>query len=180
MKINKIVTLLFLLVFGYLISSFKEEIILKTDLSNVNSSLANLIFKIDMLSGFLYPFAFFTFFYILFSISSYIVIDKRIKNLNDILMFSMMPNFIFIAINYYYLIEISMSDLELINQNGLSIIPFLSYDTSTLISNYLVYILPPFFVLYYLMFEKKISTLNSFLISILPISIVFITYNFLK
>jgi hypothetical protein len=180
MKINKIITLFFLLVFGYLISSFKENVILKTDLSNINSSLANLIFKIDMLSGFLYPFAFFTFFYILFSISSYIIIDKQIKNLTDIIMFSMIPNLVFIVINYYYLTEMSMSDLESINQNGLAIIPFLSLDISILISNYLVYILPPLFVLYHLISEKKTSTLNSFLISLLPISIVFITYTFLK
>ncbi len=180
MKINKIITLFFLLVFGYIISSFKEEVILKTDLSNLNSSLADLIFKIDILSGFLYPFVFFTFFYILFSISSYIVIDKQIKNLNDILMFSMIPNFIFIIINFYYLIEMNASDLESINQNGLAIIPFLSFDASKLISNYLVYLLPSLFVLYHLIFEKKLSTLNSFLISLLPISIVFITYTFLK
>lgn len=180
MKLNKIVILFFLLVFGYLTSSLRNEIILKTDLSDVNSNLLNLILKIDFISGFIYPFAFYTFFYLLFSFSSYIVVEKKVKNLGDIIMFSMIPNLIFIILNYNYILDMNSNDIEdVIVYKTRAIIPFIGFEFSALISNYIVYFFPSLFLFIYLIYKEKISFLNSFFISLLPLIIVFLTYNFL-
>jgi len=181
MKINKIITLFFFLIFGYTISSLRKEIILKNDLSEVNSGLLNLVLKIDFIAGFIYPLAFFIFFYLLFSFSSFIVIDKKINNLSDILVLSMLPNFIFIVLNYNYVIDMNSDELEtiILNQTR-AIIPFLSYKTSLLVSDYLVYAFPPLVLLFYLTFKEKTPLINNFLIAVMPIIIVFITYNILS
>lgn len=177
MKIDKIVTIFFLLVFGYFTSSLRKEILLKTDISSLNSNLLSLVLKIDFISGFIYPLVFFTFFFILFSFSSFMVIDKKIDGLSNIIFFSMIPNFIFIMLNYYYIFDIeSIETEEIISSKTRAIIPFISLQMSSIISNYIVYMFPPMFLLYHLMLKKKLSIINSLLISILPIIIVFLTY----
>ncbi|MCF6294063.1 MAG: hypothetical protein L3J25_00055 [Flavobacteriaceae bacterium] len=180
MKVNKIFIVFFLIVFGYSISSLRKEFIFKTNISDTNSSLQELILTIDFVSGFMYPFLFFTFFYILFNVCSFVVIDKKIDGLSEIITFSMLPNFIFIILNFYYLLDLNSIDVEgIILYKNRSIVPFIDFEFSSIISNYIVYIIPSIFLFFYLIFEKKISLANTFLITFLPIIIVFITYKLL-
>lgn len=176
MKLEKIIQFSFFIIFGYISGSLRQELMLKTEFKGINFDFIKSISYIDFLIGFIYPVFVFSFFIILFNISTKLFLEYKINELNEIVLFSMLPNFIFLSINLIYCFDLNIKDLEMINlSKEKSVIPFISYNTSAFLAE--IFFLFPAITLFIYLLIKKYDLIKSFLVAILPILIIYLMQN---
>lgn len=173
---KNLIRIFILCVFGLIYTVFSNEVFEKLIHISHEDKVLKLFKNVNSIVSFAYPFLHYIFFVVLYNISYYVTVYKKNKRINDVILISIFPNYIFILINYLFIINITSEDLDSINNYERAIIPFINYSQSAFISEVLFCTPSIVLLLYFIKTNESIT--NSLLVALLPMILIYF-FNYL-
>jgi hypothetical protein len=167
----KIAGIIFLIIVCILAGVFQDRIFFSIYLTRIENQieLPILVRLLQFFSGFVVPLIPLFLQYFVFYTINHFVSKKNISNLFWVIYLGLIPFYLFILLNWWFIFDHSFSKLALMNESGQGeIVPFISLKLSTQISSILKF-LPALVLFVYLKIKVKYLLIDALIIAILPI-----------